>query len=916
MRTALLSLTLCLAQLPAQGFEFYPGAKYDPAVPTMQSVSGHDWGEKISSHAEALRYVEALAAASPRVRLFDYGESWQGRRLCYMVVGSESNLGRLEEIQAGLARLADPRGMSDADAEESIESLPSVVWLANSVHGDEISGTDAGTLTAYHLAAATNDEVARTILAESLVIIDPMENPDGRDRFVNNYRNTRGRWVDADQQAAEHSQPWPGGRVNHYLFDMNRDWFAISQPETEGRVREFLRWYPQVYVDLHEMGSNSSYYFAPPAEPHNEEVTAGQQEWWQTFGRNNARWFDRMQFDYFTREVFDSYYPGYGDGWPTLHGSIGMTYEQASVRGLAVKRDDETMMLYADSVQRHFIASIGTAETAARGRTDLLRYFYEYRRDAAKEGSEAPIKEFILVPGADPSRVNRLVGLLVQQGIEVRRATNAFSLGPLEDYYGGKHGSKDFPAGSFLVSSAQPAKHLLYTLMNKGQELEEKFLAEQIRRQKKRLPAQMYDITAWSLPLLFDVEGYMSESGASGSFEVLQVGPATNGRIIGDQAQVAYLLPWGSQAAARALASMHRTGLRASVAHKSFTIHGRDFAPGAIIVKVKDNPEDLHEKLSAIAEDAGVDFYATDTSWVEKGVNFGSNNVKHLPKPKIALVYNRPTSANSVGWTRYLLEQVYGYPVTLLNGQNLAGADLNKYNVLVIPETRGGSTLDPAVARIKTWIRAGGTLIALGSTTQWLTSEKVGLLSSEREYKPKPKDKKDKSTDESKAEEGKAGEEPTETKAAEPDAEKAAAAEEEKEAAEKFDLEKAIQPEKELPAGTPGAILKVNLDTEHWLAFGYDEDTNVLVSSRNIYKPVTLDRGRNVGVYAKEEELVLSGFVWEDSKSHFAQRAFLVHQSHGRGQVVAFAEDPNYRAFCDGLNLLFMNGVFFGPAEK
>ncbi|MCH8874401.1 peptidase M14, partial [candidate division KSB1 bacterium] len=266
-------LLFCLTALSfAKNFDFYPNASYDPAIPTLKQVVGHSWGERITSHGEMERYVQALAEASGNVELVEYAKTWEGRALYYLIIASEKNMARLDEIKDGMQKLADPRKINSAEADDLIKSLPSIAWLAYGVHGNEISSTDAGLLTAYHLVAAKKDTVAKSVLENTVVIIDPMQNPDGRDRFVNYFRQTRGRWPNADQKAAEHNEDWPGGRTNHYLFDMNRDWFALTQPETRGRVESYLEWYPQVFVDLHEMGSISTYYFAPPADPLNPEM--------------------------------------------------------------------------------------------------------------------------------------------------------------------------------------------------------------------------------------------------------------------------------------------------------------------------------------------------------------------------------------------------------------------------------------------------------------------------------------------------------------------------------------------------------------------------------------------------------------------------------------------------------------------
>jgi len=875
----------------AQNFEFYPNAKYNPAIPTLEQVVGHKWGEKITMHHEVEKYIHRLAEISKNVRLVKYAETWEGRSLYYMIVASEQNLARLDEIKSGMQKLADPRQISAAEADRLISSLPAITWLAYGVHGNEISSTDAALLAAYHLVAAQNDSLAQIVLQNSVVVIDPMENPDGRDRFINYFRQTTGRWPDADQQAAEHRENWPSGRSNHYLFDMNRDWFALTQPETRGRVKAFLEWFPQVFVDLHEMGSNSTYYFAPPADPLNPEMPPSQIEMLKKYGRNNAKWFDRMKFDYFTREVFDSFYPGYGEGWPMFHGSVGMTYEQASTRGLVVRRSDETTMHYRDTVQHHFISSLSTAETTARNRAEVLRYFYEYRRSAIEEGKTGEIKEFLLVPGSDPNRAAKLANLLQQQGIEVKKAAAAFSNRRVDDYYGGAVQLKNFPAGTFVVPLAQPSKRLAKTLLDKHTPMDDKFIKEQLRREKKKLGTQFYDVTGWSLPLLYDVECYRSRDISLGNFSV----PGSENSVVAIQdgkSQLAYLIPWGTNAAARTLATLQRKNIRAFSTDLEFTLNGRKYPRGSLIIKVKENPNDLYEQLTEIAKMENLEIIATNSSWVDDGVNFGSGNVAFLPKPKIVLAYNTPTSSLSTGWTRYIIEQMYGYPVTLIHAEQLGGADLSKYNVLILPDAFG--SYDRALGEgssLKDWIRNGGTLVTYGNATQWLTGEKVGLLATTRELKGGKADKDEKKDKDDKKEETK------------PDLTKP------------FDVEKEIQPEKELPIETPGTIVRVALDTEHWLAFGYDGDANVIVNSRNIYTPLKLDKGTNVGLYMPEDKLVLSGFIWDESKKQLANKAFLMHQYLGEGHVVAFAEDPNTRAFVDGTNLLLLNAIFFGPAH-
>ncbi|MCL5289008.1 MAG: M14 family metallopeptidase, partial [Acidobacteria bacterium] len=844
-------------------------------------------------------------------------ETHEGRALYYLILASEANMARLGEIKSGMQRLADPRGMSDADAEKLIATQVPVTWIAAGVHGNEISSCDAVLLFAYHLLAAQNDEIVKMIFERTVVIIDPTENPDGRDRFITYFRQNTGPWPDADPQSAEHNENWPGGRSNHYLFDMNRDWFAQTQPETRGRTKAYLEWFPVVFVDEHEMGSNSSYYFAPPAPPLNPVMPKEQIQWLYSYGKNNSEWFDKFRFDYFTRDVYDSFYPGYGEGWPMFQGSIGMTFEQASVRGLAVKRSDDTVMLYRDSVHHHFISAFSTAQNTAKNDKALLRYFYNYRKSGVTEGQQETVKEYILPPGRDPNRTTKLAALLMREGIEVKRAEKPFTNARARDYYEGKVQSKEFPAGTFVISLAQPNKRLVKTLLDKNTPLPSDFVQEQIRRRKKRIFDQFYDVTGWSLPLLYGVEAYMAEQASAGSLTTLKEEPRAMGRIVGGAAHLAYLIPWSSNSAAQAAAALLLEGVRLHRADKGFTLGEVKFPAGTLIVKTKDNPADLHARMEKMASTYGIEIHATDRGWIEEGINLGSSYVGYVEPPKIAMAWNEPVSSTSAGWTRYVLEQQYGLRVTLIRGASLRGADLNKYNVLILPNGFGYADRvgDGGAQNIKGWVQRGGTLITFGEASRWLTDEKVGLLATSREFRSGKPEREEKPA----AAAGAPAPGGAPAPAAQAPTAQAGAAEKKPEAPAapkgEFDLDKAIQPEKELPDSTPGAIFRVRVDGEHWLGLGYDGSANVMVDSNNIFTPLKLDRGTNVATYYPENEALLSGFTYEATRKQTGNKAYLMHQPTGRGNVIAFAEEPNYRAFMDGLNILFLNGVLFGPSH-
>ncbi len=885
MPRSLFLIAMLACQAWGQVSPLWPGVALDAAVPAPKKVLGYDFGERISSHANILRYVEALAAYAPtRLRVVEYGKTWEGRRLVYLVVGSEANLKRLDEIKASMQRLADPRKTSDAGAKKLMANLPAIVWLAYGVHGNEISSPDAALATAHHLLAARNDKMTQEILSNTLVLIDPLQNPDGRDRFVHNFEIAEGIEANESPLAAEHNEPWPGGRTNHYYFDMNRDWLGLTQPETRGRVRSVLEWYPQIFVDLHEMGSDSTYYFTPEADPFNPHLSKDLMEGLQWVGKNNAKWFDHFGFNYFTREVYDNFYPGYGASWPCYHGGMAMTYEQASARGLKMRKSDGTVFTFRDTVQRHFVAGLATLETAARYRQQLLERFYSFRKLAIEEGAAEPVKEYVLPRAGNVTAVDKLAALLAEHGIDVKRATAAVRVE-----------GRELPAGSYVVPLAQPAKRLVRVLLDPQVPLDPKFVAEQERRRARKLPDEIYDVTGWSLPLLYNVEMLQAKAVTAGTFDAVKAGEVPRGQVAGGSATVAYLVSWGTSGAGKLLVAALREGFDAWSSDKAFTLKGRHYPAGTVIFRVKENPPALAAAMTRLAAESGAEVVATDTSWVEDGVNFGSRHVWHLRRPAVALAWDEPVSASSAGHTRFVLERQYGMPVTVIRTRQLATADLSRFQALILPDTGSGggygAALNPAaVQRLKNWVTAGGTLIGIGGGVSFLADPKVGLLAVAQEDRFRP------------------GEPPKKADAAE-------TRQPGKLFTKQEDFDKAIQADKELPDAVAGVLAKAKLDPEHWMSAGVGSHVYAMVDGRAIFTPIKLDKGFNPAVFTGPEEVMASGYMWEDNRKQLAFKPLVIVQNEGRGLVIGFTADPNFRAFSDGMNVLFLNAVVRGPAR-
>ncbi|HUR33287.1 MAG TPA: M14 family zinc carboxypeptidase [Vicinamibacterales bacterium] len=912
------SASAILAQAP---YEYWPGARYDPAIPTVKAVLGYEPGERITSHTGLTTYLDALARVSPRIRVVPYGESWEGKRLVYAVIASEENMRRLEAVQSAWRTFADPRVTRPADAPTLAATLPAIVWLGYGVHGNEISSPDAALMTAYHLLAAENDPLVQKILKNDIVLIDPTQNPDGRDRFVHFYEQNAGLEPSPSQVAAEHVEPWPGARTNHYFFDLNRDWLTASQPETRGRIRMLKEWMPVIAIDLHEMGSDSTYYFTPEADPYNPFLPGDLKNTLEVIGRNNAKWFDQFGFDYFTRDTYDNWYPGYGASWPMYYGGIAATYEQASTRGLVVRKADGSLMRYRDTVRHHFVASISTLEVGADHREKFITALYNYRRAGIEDGQKDAVREYLLPPGHDPSATLKLAGILSDHGIEVRQARSAFTAA-----------RREYPAGTFAVSTAQPARRFVHTLLDPQTPFEQAFLREQERRRQRRVRSQIYDITAWSLPLLFNVDAIPLAEEVRGDFIAVQPRPIGAGRVTGGKATVAYLVPWGTQAAGRFLTTALRLNLRVWSADEAFTVPGRTFPAGTLIVKVNDNDGAVHNQVSRLAETSGADVVAANSGWTEEGPNFGSNFVQLMRKPEIAIAWDTPSSAASAGAARFVLERQFGYPTTPVRVSSLGSADLGRFTVLVLPDVGAGDGAPGSYAtalgaggieNIKRFVAQGGVVVGISGALALLTDTRAGLLSSSAEGKALGVAEPAGGGAASGGSAGSGGGTGGAAAAGAPGSGSAAASGGASAAtpprgkilATEADLAKAILPASERPDQVPGAIVRGLVNQEFWATVGVPPDVYGMYTGRGIYTPLTTDKGTNAVTFAGPDQVLASGYMWEENRRQLAYKPLMMVATEGRGIVVGFTVDPNFRAYVDGMNLLFLNAVFRGAAH-
>jgi len=854
-------------------------AELDPAVPSPAEFLGYPLGSRFTHHHRILEYLERLAEVSPRVATWRYGESYEARPLTLVAISLPENVARLDELRAAHRRLADPRGLSAEELDRLAAELPVVVWLAYGVHGNESSSAEAAMAAAYALAAGGGEW--RELLAGTVVLIDPLVNPDGRERYVSFYEQARGGSPDPDPAAAEHWEPWPGGRQNHYLIDLNRDWSWATQRETRDRLAAYREWEPQVYVDYHEMFVESTYFFPPAADPVNPLLDERTVAWLDVFGRGNAAAFDRQGWPYYKAESFDLYYPGYGDSYPAFRGAVGMTYEMAGHgrAGLVVERRDGSLLTLADRVALHLTTSLATVRTAAENRRELLATFARARADAAARSGPA-----YLWP-ADAPEAAALAELLELHGLAVGRLSEETRLrvravtGPDETL-----AERSFPAGAYVVHAGQPLGGLAQALLDRSPKIGEEFLERQRARLERNAGTEFYDITSWSLPLAFNLEAWVAPAPVRGIEGRVAPGTARPAGGVaagrGGSGRVGFLVPPAGIAGFRFAAALLREGIGFRVVLEELEVAGARYPSGTLFIPRLGNEaageRRLEEALAPLAAEAEVTFAGVDTSYSSAGISLGSDLAPSVAPPAVGLVSGEGVSPTSFGFLWHLLDQQVRLPHTRLTLDRLGGTDLSGFDVLVLPDGWGydDALEGEAGEALARWVRGGGVLVAVGGARRWLAEAELTEVEA---WKPPAEDN------------GEGGEGGGDQGGG--------------------DQDEAVA---RRPIDTPGAILATRLTPHHPLAAGLPGPPPVLFSGSTVLLP-TGDPQVDV-LTATPEAPVLTGIAWPEAEARLEGALLVSLERAGRGAVVLFAQDPDFRLFWRGTAPLFLNAVVYGPS--
>ena len=811
--------------------------------PTPESYLGYPLGSHFTFHHRIAGYVEMLAQKNPaQVKLIPYGSTYEGRPLMVAVVASPENLSRLETIRTdNLKSIGIMPGTPTG-------KVPAIAWLSYNVHGNEAVSSESVMKVMYELLNKGNS-TTQEILKNTVVILDPCINPDGRDRYAQWYNRVMAARPNPTPWAWEHNEPWPGGRFNHYMFDLNRDWAWQQQKESQERIKLYNQWMPHLHADFHEMGSASSYYFPPASKPFHKDITPWQREFNNILGTYSRKYFDKNGWLYFTRNNYDLFYPSYGDTWPTYNGAIGMTYEQGGGgrAGVAIAREDEGDTLTLSSrIDHHFATSMATLEAISSRADQTVKEFVGYY-DRSQKDPIGTYKSYLIKTEGDAGRVQALRELLDKQGIVYGTVGKNFS-GKVMNLASLKDESAKFESQDLLISAYQPKSSLLKILFEPNPELED---------------SVTYDITSWGLAYAYGLKAYGSKERLTpATFQ-----PLTITNPVPPQPPYAYLARWDSFNDLRFLAELLTKKIRLRTSNVPFEIDGKTFGAGTLVITRKGNEAqgtDFDRLVTEIANRQGVTLVPAQTGFVTSGSDFGSGNVAPLTAPRVVIMAGPGVSPLAFGEVWHFFEQQIHYPVSVVEGENFSRLPWNEIDVLILPTGNYGKVLtESALTQLKEWIRNGGKLIAM--------EEANGALANKPDFDLKRKSKDN----------------PTKEK--------------------ESPLKLYANRERESASDdTPGSVYQVKLDPSHPLAFGYTGDYYGLV--RSTYNFEYLPEGWNVGYL--EGDSYRAGFAGVNAKEKLKNTLIYGVQEMGQGQIIYLADNPVFRGFWYNGKLLFGNAVF------
>ena len=837
----LLSFALCFiitfSTLAQVDLSFYLPSyvTYDANIPTPKQVLGYEVGEWHVSHDQLVYYMKTVAEASDRIILQEYARSYENRPLMTLIITSPENHQNLEAIQTQHVKLTDP------SASVNISDTKLVHWMGYSVHGNEASGSNAALVTAYFLAAAEGPFIDQ-ILEETVILLDPSYNPDGLQRFSTWVNMHKSKNLVADPNAREFDEAWPGGRTNHYWFDLNRDWMPVQHPESQGRIKTFHDWKPNVLTDHHEMGSNSTFFFQPGIPSRKNPLTPESNvTMTEKIAEFHATALDSIGSLYYSEESFDDYYIGKGSTYPDINGSIGILFEQASSRGHLQENQFGTIA-FPEGIKNHFVTSLSTLKAAFSLKDELLNHQKTFYREAIKFAQNSSIKAYVFGSEKDPMRAYHLMEIINQHDIDIYPLAKAVS----------KNG-QSFNTGSYIVPLNQPQAKLIEAMFEQRTTFQDSLF---------------YDVSTWTLPLAFNLPfaGLSAKDYTTAHLgDKIEVASPPKGTVSG-KSDYAYMFEPHGYYTQRAVMRLLDAGIITEIAHNEHRSSTKNFERGSIVVPVgiqREKKATIETIVGQIAEKDGINVYAINTGLAKKGSDLGSRNIEVIKKPKIAVLVDEGVSSYEAGEVWHLLDQRYGMQVTLLPAAAVNYTKLDRYNKIVMVNGSYRTINKNGKEKLSSWVSDGGVIIAWKNGAKWLNDQQIVKVATEK---------------------------------INPDT---------------TGYKRYVDLSNNRGAQViGGSIFEAKVDLGHPLSYGLSSDRIPLFRNHSMIFEKANNPYANPLVYTSAP--LLSGYVSEEKLALVKDSPAVVVAAKGSGRVIAFADNPNFRAFWYGTNKLFMNALFFG----
>ncbi|WP_421809832.1 M14 family zinc carboxypeptidase [Flagellimonas sp.] len=807
---------------------------YDSSIPKPAEVIGHEVGEWHVTHDKLVFYMQQLAASSDRISIENRGTTFEGRPLLLLTVTSPKNHQNLESIRQQHVALSEGNGNTDT------ANMPIVVYQGFSIHGNEPSGANAGLAYAYYLAAAQGPEI-ESLLDNTIILMDPSFNPDGLQRFAYWANIHKSQNLNPDSNEREYHEVWPGGRTNHYWFDMNRDWLPVQLPESRARIETFHQWLPNILTDHHEMGTNSTFFFQPgePTRVHpltpkiNQELT-------KEIGSYHAKALDKIGSLYYSEENYDDYYYGKGSTFPDVNGGIGILFEQGSSRG-HIQESDNGLLTFPFTIRNQFTTALSTIEAAQNMRTKILDYQQGFYANMRNEASRSKTKALIFGDSKDASKAWHLAEILKRHKIKFHELASDATIN-----------GKTFKQGnSYVVPMNQKNPRLIKAMFEKRTTFTDSLF---------------YDISAWTFPLAFNVDYAELNSLSNAGSEIVDFKHPQGS--VSQKSNYAYVFEWHEYYTPKALNKILEKGLRAKAAKSPFTLEGTRYDYGSIMVPVQNqklDTDELYAFLNTVAQESGIHISGVSTG-LTQGIDLGSNDFEALKKQKVALLVGEGTRSYDAGEIWHLFDTRYDMKITKIDTRYFNSVDLDSYTALILTGTGwgGGTLLDKKGAeKVKEWVKNGGTIIGYRNTANWFKSNEFLDLVLRKD-----------------------------TLVAKNIA---------------FDQKEDFQGAQV----TGGAIFEAKLDRSHPINYGYKNDRLALFRNTNIYLEPEKNSYDNPIQYTNNP--LLSGYISEENAELIKNSVPFKVKRMGKGRVVLFTDNTNFRAFWYGTNKLLMNAIFFGP---